>query len=54
MERGFVESTIDATRWLILHCPERLETWLAEHPPSAVLEQVARERIKLDAEARRK
>lgn len=45
MERGFAESTIDATRWLIAHAPDRLAAWLKNHPPGDVLEKVARDRM---------
>lgn len=45
MEQEFAESTIDATVWLICFHPERLNAWLAKHPPGDVLSSIARARI---------
>lgn len=39
----FAESTIDATKWLMVFDPAALPAWLARHDPG--LEKVARERI---------
>jgi hypothetical protein len=49
--RGFAESTIEATVWLICHRPARLPVWLAHHPNGKVLEKIARGRIKNERRA---
>lgn len=46
MDRGFSDSTIMATVWLIRYHPERLSAWLEAHPPGASLDVIAREWIK--------
>lgn len=49
---GFAQSTIEATIHVICHQPELLKQWLAEHPPCARLEKIARAQIKSRREAR--
>lgn len=45
MTGGFAQSTIDATKWLIAHHPERLRAWLEKRPPGRNLEAIARKQI---------
>ena len=46
MTGGFAESTIEAAIYVITNEPHNLQAWLAEHPPGARLEKIARTRIK--------
>jgi hypothetical protein len=40
---GFPRSTLDATKWLIVYHPERLQQWLERHEPG--LETAAKEEM---------
>jgi hypothetical protein len=53
-ERGFAQSTVEATIWLICQGPKRLPAWLARQPNADALEKVARAQIKnMDAANKR-
>lgn len=48
----YAQSTIDATKWLIVYCPERLKAWLDRHAPGVEAEarrQIAERKRPADA-----
>lgn len=47
------QSTIDATKWLMVYHPERLEAWLQRHPPGEALRKIASDQLQADRGRRR-